>query len=133
MNLTGVFMFNLILAVLVFIFPSLFSQESNDNNLPNIEVQNLPEPQFQYAFLRMILVLVAVIFLFVITLWFFRKLMRVKESQANSLKTIKILEKRALSPKSMLYLVEVEGEKVLIAESHLEIKRIHNLNSKEQV
>jgi hypothetical protein len=35
---------------------------------------------------------------------------------------IKVLEKRILSPKSILYLVEYEGKKVLVSESHLNMK-----------
>ena len=32
-----------------------------------------------------------------------------------------------ISAKTMLYLVEVESQKILLAESHLEIRRLHVL------
>ena len=39
---------------------------------------------------------------------------------------IQVLEKRMLSPKSILYLIEVEGQKVLVAESQHEIRRLES-------
>ena len=45
----------------------------------------------------------------------------------NNNKSIKILERRTLSPKSALYLIEVNNEKVLISESHVEVRPIQAL------
>ena len=46
----------------------------------------------------------------------------------NALKSIKILEKRPLSSKSILYLIEVGGKQVLIAESQLAVRTITTLD-----
>ena len=122
--------------LLFILFPKIFifatDLANNQDVSPTDLLDNmtpLPEPQFQHTFLKMIMVLISIIFLFILTFWALKKMSRVKLDQANSIKGIKIIEKRALSPKTMLYLLEIEKEKVLIAESHLEVKRLHSLNS----
>ena len=52
---------------------------------------------------------------------------------ANNTKAIKILEKRVLSPKSILYLVKVENKKVLISESHMEVRAITNETVQDKI
>ena len=54
--------------------------------------------------------------------------MRVRLTQANLTKNIKILEKRAISPKSLLYIVEIDGKKILISESNLEVRKIKEID-----
>ena len=88
---------------------------SNDNYEKEIE-KEFPQPEFQGAFFKMILAVIAVIVLGFITFWAFRKLTRARIEAANSNKAIKVLEKRILSPKSILYLIEYEGKKILISE-----------------
>jgi flagellar biogenesis protein FliO len=39
-------------------------------------------------------------------------------------RSINILEKRALSPKSILYIVEIGNKKILIAESQVEVRAL---------
>ena len=39
-------------------------------------------------------------------------------------RSINILEKRALSPKSILYIVEIGSKKVLISESQVEVRTL---------
>lgn len=127
-------MYKFFLFFLLSFFPKwTFAEEALVNPLPNLDnnMTQLPEPQFQHTFFKMLIVLIAVIALLWLTFWLLRKITSVKIDQANSIKAIKIIERRALSPKTMLYLVEVEKEKVLIAESHLEVKRLHNIASKE--
>ena len=102
----------------------------NDNeanpNAPTIinKDQHFDPPSFKKAFFKMAIALFALIILVVITFYSLRRLNRVKTSQANKMQSIKILEKRPISPKSMLYLIEVDGEKVLISESNLEVRPI---------
>ncbi len=43
--------------------------------------------------------------------------------------SIQILEKRMISPKTMLYLIEAEGKQILIAESQLEVKRLESFSA----
>ncbi len=48
--------------------------------------------------------------------------------QTNMIKNIKILEKRPLSAKSMLYLIEIDGKKAIISESTLEVRKLVDLD-----
>lgn len=86
------------------------------------------QPEYKPAFLKMLLILIALIVLIFLTFWIFRRFMRMRLYQSNLTKNIKILEKRTLSPKSMLYLIEIEGKKVLIAESNLEVRKIKEID-----
>ncbi len=87
-------------------------------------------PAFPHYFKRMLLSLGLLIGLLILTVWALKRLMRSREKEINEQKQIKILEKRVLSSKSLLYLVEVEGEKILLAESHLEIRPLHSIKNK---
>jgi flagellar biogenesis protein FliO len=73
---------------------------------------------------------IAFLTLLVITIWAFKRMVKNRAYLAEQRSSIKILEKKMLSPKTMLYLVEVEKEKVLIAESHIEVKRLHEMTTK---
>ena len=63
-----------------------------------------------------------------LAVWVLRKLSSSRTRHMNLLKTVKVLEKRPISPKSILYLVEVAGRKVLISESQLEVRTISHLD-----
>lgn len=83
---------------------------------------------YETAFIKTIVVLVGLLVLVVLTIWMFRKISHGRFRGMNVLKSVKILEKRPLSPKSMLYLVEVGGKQVLLAESQLEVRNVATLD-----
>lgn len=91
----------------------------------------LPPGDYGLAFVKMFLTLIAFIILLFGTFWFLRRLINQRLQKGVGEQAIQILEKRMLSPKTMLYLVEIENKKVLIAESHLEVKRIESLTQVE--
>jgi flagellar biogenesis protein FliO len=79
---------------------------------------------YETAFIKTIVVLVGLLILIVLTVWMFKKISHGRFKSFNYLKSVKILEKRPLSPKSMLYLIEVSGKQILIAESQLEVRAL---------
>lgn len=79
------------------------------------------------SFAKMFISLIVLVALLFATYWFLRKLIQNRLQKGTAGGAIQILEKRMISPKTMLYLVEVENKKVLLAESHLEIKRLMDL------
>lgn len=83
--------------------------------------------EYESAFIKMIIFLIGLLIFVFIVFFLFKKLSSSRMQHNNHFRTIKILEKRAISPKSMLYLVEVGGKKILLAESQLEIRNISNL------
>lgn len=76
------------------------------------------------SFTKMLLTLLVFVILLFGTYWFLRRIIQQKLQKGAADAAIHILEKRMLSPKTMLYLVEVEGKRVLMAESQMEIKRL---------
>jgi flagellar biogenesis protein FliO len=93
---------------------------------PLAEMASTPSPDIGAAFVHMILTFVVIIVLLFGTYWFVRRLIQNRLQKGVGNQSIQILEKRMLSPKTMLYLIEVEKKKILVAESHLEIKRLES-------
>jgi len=81
-------------------------------------------PEYQGAFIKMFLTLIGLVVAIFFTVWALKRLSRGRLHQMNSTRSIKILERRPLSAKTILYLVEVAGKQAMIAESQLEVKRI---------
>ncbi|MBN1914903.1 MAG: flagellar biosynthetic protein FliO [Parachlamydiales bacterium] len=108
--------------------PSSSNQTLFEEKSPLFE--NPAESTFRSTFIKMTISLTALIVLLFLTFWLFKRLSRLRLHQANQLKNIKIIEKRMLSPKTCLYLIETEGEKVLMAESQLEVRPIHSFSLK---
>lgn len=84
-------------------------------------------PGYEGAFLKMFLVLIALIVGIFFTVWILKKLSQGRWTQGNQNRSIKIIEKRPLSPKTMLYIIDVDGQQSVIAESQLEVKHLMNL------
>lgn len=101
-------------------------------NAPPIEAPLTPSPVemvpgYEGAFLKMFLVLIALIVGIFFTVWILKKLSQGRWTQGNQNRSIKIIEKRPLSPKTMLYIIDVDGQQSVIAESQLEVKHLMNL------
>ncbi len=80
-------------------------------------------PSYEGAFVKMFLTLLVLVVGIIGTVWFLKRLSRGRFGGSSST-SIVVLEKKQLSPKTMLYVVEVEGKQALIAESQLEVKNI---------
>lgn len=95
----------------------------------NEALANAPPPSVDFgaAFAKMFLTLIALILLLFISYWFIRKILRHRLERGIGQKSIHIIEKKMISPKTMLYIVEADGKKILLAESHLEIKKLETL------
>jgi flagellar biogenesis protein FliO len=105
------------------------SQEQNSSALPTQEIPPLPSSNeltqsYEGSFIRVIASLLGLILLVVLTFWILKKLGRSRFGKFGSDKSIQILERRPLSPKSVLYLVEVGNKKVLLSESQLEVRAL---------
>lgn len=83
---------------------------------------------YEGAFTKMLLVLAGLIVLIFLTVWILRQISQGKFTGGASYRTIKILERKALSPKSSLYIVEIEGKRIMIAESQVEVRCITTLS-----
>ena len=79
---------------------------------------------YKGAFVKMMLTLGGLIVLVVISVWMLRRISHGRMKQMNYGRAIKVIERRPLSAKSILYLVEINGKRVVIAESQLEVRGI---------
>ncbi|PJD98236.1 MAG: hypothetical protein CK425_00710 [Parachlamydia sp.] len=75
------------------------------------------EAPFWKNFLYMLFILSFIVGLIFFLTWTMKKMVHTRLLQENIGSSIKILDKRSLSPKSMLYLIEMEGKRVLVGES----------------
>lgn len=126
-----------IFTVFFFLFASLaFAQDQNSNQSEKQQEQvqdqsdnglfeNMDAPiSYKGAFVKMMATLLGLIALIVISVWMLRRISHGRLKQMNYGRSIKILERRPLSAKTILYLVEISGKKVVVAESHLEVSKI---------
>ena len=79
---------------------------------------------YENAFVKMFLMLLLLIVLVFFTIWMFKRLSHGRIRLLNNTRSIKILERRPLSAKSILYLVEVGGKQVLVSESQAEVRSL---------
>lgn len=77
--------------------------------------------------IKMLLTLLALVGLLFASYWFLRRLIQNRLQKGVGQQSIEILEKRMISAKTMLYLIKVDNKKILVAESHLEIKALETL------
>lgn len=93
-----------------------------------------PDPdtnRFLSEFVSMMATLGLLIGLILIVAWFLKRMVNTRQEQANTTSIIKVIERRSLSPKSAVYLLEVEGKSLLIAESPNGITRLADYDTPE--
>jgi flagellar biogenesis protein FliO len=78
---------------------------------------------YESAFVRMLVTLFGLVFLVFATFWMLRRMGKGKFKMGSG-RSINVIEKRALSPKSMLYVIEIGNKKVLLSESQLEVRTL---------
>lgn len=98
---------------------------------PSIEVGDPDIPllvdNMEGAFTRMLLSFFAFILLGGASFYFLRRFIRQKNYRGQSRKII-IKEKKMLSPKTVVFLIEVEGKKLVVSESQLEVRLLDSEN-----
>lgn len=92
-------------------------------------VAPLPPNDMVGTLVKMVLTFVALIALLFVTYWFLRRLIQNRMHRGVGQQAIQILEKRMISQKTMLYLIQVENKKILFAESHLEVKALESFSA----
>ncbi len=92
-------------------------QAQEEPPLDLIEETTSTDYNFKHEFVRMLLILGLIIGMVVATTWMFKRIGRGKMRTFNNSSAIQILERRAVSQKSFVYLLEVEGTKILVGDS----------------
>lgn len=104
--------------------------------LPSDEIPPLPSSEemtkeYEGSFIRVLASIVGVILLVVATFWILKRLGRGHFGKSGSSKTIQILERRPLSPKTVLFLVQIDNKRVLLSESQLEVRGLASIEELE--
>ena len=87
---------------------------------PLLESDAIVEPQeFNYwqQFFRMMFILGLILGVVLLIAWILKSYLNKRIKHVNTQNRIKVLERRNLSQKSMLFLVEVEGKKMVVSDS----------------
>lgn len=79
--------------------------------------EDVEDSHFSSLFSRMIGMLVVTVLLAVVAGWAAKRFLTSKMQQTNRTSRIQILEKRMLSPKSCVYLIQVDDAQLVIGES----------------
>ncbi len=119
---------------------SLFAQQdfASQDFAPqeNIPAQDLPDSPYMVSkdlmpfpdgasFTRMWITIAAALVLLFVTLWLLRRFKTGHFKGFNSgSSTLNIVERRTLSPKTMLYIVEINNKRILISESQVEVRTL---------
>jgi len=100
-----------------------------------ISVENPPETTsegFFFEFLRMMFMLGILLGLLLLVSWFLKRMLNTRMEQINTSSPIKILDRRNLSPKTVIYVIDVHGKRSVIAESPNGVTYIGDLNMKSE-
>lgn len=108
---------------------------STSRTYPASNASHHSTSSYEHTFIKTLSILLVLIILIFATIWMFRRFSfgGVGSSKAPHGKGIRVIERRALSPKSMLYMVEVKGQQILIAESQLEVRSLMPIEEKEDL
>ena len=95
------------------------------------EIQKTSEEpdNFQGKFMNMLFILALLIGFMIVASLMLKRMSRNRVSQINNQSVIKVLETRYLSPRATLYLLDIEGKEILIAESHSGVSHIASFPS----
>lgn len=84
---------------------------------------------FQSKFMNMLLLLGLLIGFMLLASWMLKRMTKTRVTQLNQASSIKVIETRYLSPRSTLYLLDVQGQSLLIAESPMGVAHLASLGA----
>jgi|688.fasta_scaffold02054_6 flagellar biogenesis protein FliO len=95
-------------------------EDVKHSNPPPFEDVNLntgSEDHFLRDMLQMMLTLGLIVAMIFFITWLLKKVLSSRIQQLNATSDIKILDRRSLSPKSVIYILEARGRGIIVAES----------------
>ena len=84
---------------------------------PPIPVQEEGQDRFFQEFMNMLTTLGLIVATIFFISWFLKRMVNTRIQQVNTTSLIKIVERRALSPKTTLYVVEIYDKQLIIGET----------------
>lgn len=102
-----------------------------DNELPLPEELKPAEEhgndRFMAELMNMLFTLGLIILLILGVSWVLKRMLNTRVQQINTTSLIKVLERRVLSPKTSIYVLEIDDVKLVIADSHNGVFRLAEL------
>jgi len=110
------------------------AEEPKANCTPEVQVEQ-SEPSFnpldttdyKMKFIKTIVWIFFIVALVFLLLWLVKRFSSKRFTALNQQKYVKVIEKRAISPKTMLYVIEVGGKHLLISESQFEVEFLSHI------
>ena len=87
--------------------------------------------KFVTEFFNMLATLGLIIAFIIAIAWIFKRTMNMKLEKVAANSAIKVLERRNISPKTLLYLIEVEDKVILFSESHNGVTKLAEYSSEK--
>jgi flagellar protein FliO/FliZ len=84
---------------------------------------------FMSQLMSMVSSLLLVLAILLVLAWVLRRMVHTRVEQANVTSVVKVIERRVISPKATLYLLDVFGKRLLIGETHAGLVRLADLPS----
>lgn len=88
--------------------------------------------RFIAEFIHMLAVLGLFIGFLIVVAWFLKRMLNTRMEQINTKSPIKILERRSLSPRTTIYILNIQGLQVAIAESHTGVTLLGPVEDEEE-
>lgn len=96
-----------------------------------IEFPASPEfDRFYGEFFKMLLMLGLIVLFLVLISWFVKRMLNSKMTQINSKSLIQVVERRLISQKTTIFILNVMGKHVVIAESHQGVTSLGGFDQK---
>jgi flagellar biogenesis protein FliO len=86
---------------------------------------------FYSELMNMLTTLGLIVVIVLLATYFLKKVLHSKIEQLNTTSLVKVLERRTLSPKTAIYLLDIQGEGVIIGESINGMTHLGNFELKE--
>ena len=103
--------------------------------LPALLLADMPEAMgpgdFKISFFKTLGTITVCLVAIFVALLLFKRLANKKFFDLNQQHHIKIIERRPISQKSVLYLIQVGNEQILIAESQIEVRSLSAVESQD--
>lgn len=102
---------------------------------PSLQGADVPEVQhedrFFSQFLNMLFTLGLIVFALLTLSWILKRMTNTRLKQENEVSTIKILERRSITPRTAIYVLEIKNKVITIAESHNNLIKLSEFDSEE--
>ncbi|MBA3958500.1 MAG: flagellar biosynthetic protein FliO [Parachlamydiaceae bacterium] len=97
--------------------PPLPTELQDALNTPPPEIVSPEVDQLYGEFFKMMMMLGFIIAFLFLIMWFIKRLLNTRIEQLNTSSYIKIIERRSLTPKTALYVVDVLDKRLILGES----------------